>query len=201
MAKERLPGDSLNRDFFERKTDNVARQLLGCVLIRRIDDSLLSGRIVETEAYLPDGDPAAHAFVGQTLRNKVLFGQAGFSYVFRIHGQNCLNVVAESEGIPGCVLIRALEPIGGIDLMRNNRNRKVKREEEVTNGPGKLCQSLRIDRNLNGVDLTSLDSPLFICGSNDNVDIDVVITKRIGITKAADEHLRFAIKENRFVSR
>lgn len=200
MTKENLYRNPLNRDFFERKTEEVARQLLGCILVREVENSLLSGRIVEVEAYLPDGDPAAHAFIGQTLRNKVLFGQAGFSYVFRIHGQNCLNVVAEPEGIPGCVLIRALEPVGGIDLMRNNRKRRVEREEELTNGPGKLCQSLRIDLNLNGVDLTYPGSPLIVCGS-DGADIGVVVTRRVGITKAADEQLRFTIKGNRFVSK
>lgn len=130
----------LSRSFFDRPTLQVARELLGMYLVRREGAKLLCGRIVETEAYVGPEDKASHASRGRTVRNAVMFGPPGFTYVYQIYGMYyCLNLVTERESYPAAVLIRALDNIRGI--------------EELANGPGKLCRALRVDRRLNGVDL------------------------------------------------
>lgn len=199
MEKDSQP---LFRDFFNRKTVEVAKGLLGKTLVREIDGEILIARIVEVEGYLGEHDPAAHASFRKTDRTKILYGHPGYAYIFQMHGQNCLNAVAEERGSPGCVLIRGGEPIKGIEKMREFRSKSKKeiKDIEIANGPGKLCQALNIDMSLYGADMTSSDSPLQIHeGDNENFEIET--SKRIGITKAADWELRFTIKDNKFVSR
>jgi DNA-3-methyladenine glycosylase len=143
-----------------------------------------SGIIIETEAYLGTDDLAAHSVVGITGRTKVIFGEPGHAYVYLNYGiHECLNIVAEPEGIPGCVLIRALKPVDGIEVMRERR----KHAQDLAGGPGKLTQALAITRALNGADVTS--GPLTIRDLGRNPEIQ--ITKRIGIAKSTELPLRF----------
>lgn len=181
----------LSREFFSRKTVEVARDLLGKNLVRKIDDKTLVARIVEVEAYLGERDPAAHASFGRTERTEPLYGGPGHAYIFRIHGYNCLNAVVEPRNVPGCVLIRAAEPILGLGLMREFRQRKGGEDRGLTDGPGKLCQALNIDMSLCVADMTSANSPLRICEDYSDESFEIEVSKRIGITKAADWKLRF----------
>lgn len=158
-----------------------------------------SGRIVETEAYLGLQDRAAHSFRGITPRTRVLFGQPGHAYVYLIYGMyECLNVVAEPEGSPGCVLIRALEPLQGIPRMRRRRP-GARGVEDLANGPGKLTLALGISRRHNGADFTK--GSLTIHASARSEALRIGVSSRIGIRHCADWPLRFFIEGNRFVSR
>jgi DNA-3-methyladenine glycosylase len=187
----------LPRSFYERPTERVARELLGKVLVHRVAGAVLAGRIVEVEAYLGEHDPAAHASAGRTSRTEVLFGPGGHAYVYLIYGvYDCLNLVAEPTGSPGCVLVRALEPLEGIEQMQRHRN--VERIEALASGPGKLTRAMGITRAHNGVDVTR--GSLTVC-SDGIAPARIVVGPRIGITKAADWPLRFHIAGNRFVSR
>jgi DNA-3-methyladenine glycosylase len=142
----------LNRSFYERPALEVARDLLGKVLVRRLNRQNLSGRIVETEAYVGPHDLACHASKGRTPRTDVMFGPPGYAYVYMIYGFHfCLNAVTEAEGFPAAVLIRAFEPLGNIGVMR--RLRDAGRETDIASGPGKLCKALSIDKTLNRADL------------------------------------------------
>jgi DNA-3-methyladenine glycosylase len=186
----------LPREFYNRPAIEVARALLGTVLVH----GATSGRIVETEAYLGPQDRAAHSWRGITPRTRVLFGEPGHAYVYLIYGMyECLNVVAEPEGSPGCVLIRAVEPLGGIALMRRRRRPGARGIEDLANGPGKLTLALGISRRHNGADFTR--GPLTIHPSASLEKIDVGVSPRIGIRHCADWPLRFFIAESRFVSR
>ena len=186
-------------DFFKGTTEEVAKKLLGKILVRVISGKILFGKIVETEAYLDENDLASHSAVGMTERNKVMFGEAGLAYVYFTYGMHyCFNVVTGEVGKGSAVLIRSLEPIDGIDLMK-----KFRQKDDVhilTNGPAKLCQALKIDKRLNGVDLKT-SNEIFIAEPDKNEKFEVVITKRIGIEKSKDLLLRFYIKENKFVSK
>jgi DNA-3-methyladenine glycosylase len=186
-------------DFFKGTTEEVAKKLLGKILVRVIGGKILSGKIVETEAYLDENDLASHSAVGMTERNKVMFGEAGLAYVYFTYGMHyCFNVVTGEVGKGSAVLIRSLEPIDGIDLMK-----KFRQKDDVhilTNGPAKLCQALKIDKKLNGVDLKT-SNEIFIAEPDKNEKFEVVITKRIGIEKSKDLLLRFYIKENKYVSK
>jgi DNA-3-methyladenine glycosylase len=185
----------LDRDFYARPAIEVARDCLGKILVR----GGTAGRIVETEAYLGTDDRAAHAWRGVTNRTRVLFGPPGHAYVYFIYGMyECLNFVAEEEGKAGCVLIRALEPLAGIDSMRRRRP-AAKRLEDLASGPGKLTLALGITRKQNGADLTQ--SSLHVRQQPTEPPFDVSVTPRIGITHCADWPLRFFIAGNRFVSR
>ena len=142
----------LDRLFYARDTLTVARELLGQRLVRLLDGQRVAGRIVEVEAYIGEEDQACHAACGRTARNAVMYGPAGVAYVYFIYGMHhCFNVVTEREGFPAAVLVRAIEPVEGIEAMRWNRPGR--RGKELTNGPAKLCYALAIDRALNGVDL------------------------------------------------
>lgn len=178
--------EKLSREFYTQDTIEAAKALLGKVLIHKTDAGTLSGRIVETEAYLHD-DPACHASRGMTKRNKVMFGEPGHAYVYFTYGFHyCLNFVTQSKGIPEAVLIRALEPLEGIDTMMKNRNKT--REKDLCSGPGKLTQALGIDLALNGEDL--LSDHIYVV--DDEVDPgEIISTTRIGIKLAADELWRF----------
>jgi len=192
----------LPRTFYDRSTLLVAQDLLGTLLVREYHGRLLVGRIVETEAYAGLEDTASHASVGKTERNAVMFGQPGYAYVYLIYGMHhCLNVVTESVGFPAAVLIRALEPIRGIETMRQLRNGRPDRE--LTNGPGKLCQALAIDRRLNGHDLCA-GHLLWIAKGTPVPQGKIVAGPRVGIrgdARALSAPWRFAIRDNPFVSR
>jgi DNA-3-methyladenine glycosylase len=194
----------VTRDLFEPSARAVAPALLGLWLIRRTAADLCGGPIVETEAYLAD-DPACHAFGGQTARNRVMWGPPGLAYVYFIYGNHyCVNAVCRPKGIAEAVLIRAIEARLGLELMKQRRSDKAL--HDLTNGPGKLCAALDIDRKLDGADLCDPQSPLFIAANPDREDYlahtgPIVATRRIGITKAADLPLRFYLQGSPFVSR
>ena len=173
----------------------VARALLGKILVH----GRTASRIVETEAYLGLTDAAAHAFRGLTARTEVIFGHPGHAYVYLIYGMyECLNIVAEPHGSPGCVLIRALEPLCGIESMRRRRP-GVKRVEDLANGPGKLTLAMSITRRHNGADLTR--GPLTIHPPEREEPFEIAVSPRIGITKNSDWPLRFYITGSHFVSK
>ena len=203
-------GGPVSRDLFARDPRRAARELLGKVLVRREGSELLTGRIVEVEAYLGEGDLAAHAAAGLTERNRVIFGPPGRAYVYFIYGNYyCLNVSCEQEGRAGCLLIRALEPLAGFETMA--RNRKVPFApcsalaarplvlRKLTSGPGRLCQAFGITR--------ARDNDKDLCAAGDLYIADdgfrpakIATTPRIGITKSASEKLRYVIAGNAFVS-
>ena len=194
----------LERPFYARNPRRVARELLGKVLVRQEAGKRLTARIVEVEAYLGANDPASHSYSGKTLRNAVLFGPPGYAYIYFIYGNHyCLNVSCNPDGKAGGVLFRALEPISGIDEMALARDIEVhgpKDLPKLTSGPGRLAEAFGITRERdNGGDLTSTDSSLWI-GDDGHPAGKIQITPRIGITKAADELLRYFIRGNRFVS-
>jgi DNA-3-methyladenine glycosylase len=194
----------MSRAFFEPSARVVAPALLGCWLVRQTPQGVCGGPIVETEAYL-DGDPACHAYKGRTTRNRVMWGPPGVAYVYFIYGNHyCVNAVCRPEGIAEAVLIRAIEATVGVEFMF--KRRAVKAARQLTNGPGKLCAALDIDRRLDGVDLCDSGSPLFIAENPDRAGFlrhagPAVTAKRIGITKAADLALRFYLQGSDFVSR
>ncbi len=234
MSAAHLPGRLMKRSFFEDAVEHVAPCLLGKLLVRRRGESeLLAGRIVEVEAYLgphhATPDAAAHSYRGPTPRNQVMFGPAGHAYVYAIYGMHfCMNITCEPVGRAGCVLLRALEPVLGLDAMARNRglprSRQVRRKDEATrtgifsvseergfratkkdlhalaSGPGRLCQALAITRAAhNGVDLLDARSPLQVRDDGFGAE-SVLVTKRIGIRHAADLPLRFCLADHRCVS-
>lgn len=188
--------ERLERGFFARPTLAVARDLLGCRLVRTLAGRRVSGIIIETEAYIGEEDQASHASVGRTARNAVMYGPPGHAYVYLIYGvHHCLNVVTEVEGFPAAVLIRALRPDEGIEIMR--RHRPGRPDAELTNGPGKLCQALSIDLTLNGLDLVT-DERLFIERDHPVDEQQILTTARIGVRgdeTAITAPWRFVIKE------
>jgi DNA-3-methyladenine glycosylase len=189
--------------FYEQDTISTAQDLLGCFLEHTEKSGTVIGRIVETEAYMVN-DEAAHSFRGKTKRNGVLFGPVGHAYVYFIYGKHCcLNAVTGKEGSGEAVLIRALEPVGGLEIMQQRRRTQI--PQNLCSGPGKLTQALGVTLRCNGVSL--VDSRLRILSPSQFPDYtpvrdqDIVSTTRIGITKSIDLPLRFMIKGNRFVSR
>jgi DNA-3-methyladenine glycosylase len=192
----------LPRQFYGRDPREVSWDLLGKVLVRREGRKLLAGRIVEVEAYLGDDDPAAHAAAGKTLRNAVLFGPPGRSYVYFIYGNHyCFNVSCLPDGIAGGVLFRALEPLVGIAAMARARGLSDNGNPHLlTSGPGRMAEAFGITREHdNGKDVTSTKSDLWIADDGYRA-AQIVTTTRIGITKAAKLPLRFLIAGNPFVS-
>jgi DNA-3-methyladenine glycosylase len=202
-----LLGKLLTRAFFEAPPERVARRLLGKILVQKTKGRRpIAGRIVEVEAYLgphsKTADPAAHTHRGPTPRNQVLFGPAGHAYVYFIYGMySCMNVSCEQEGHGGGVLIRALEPVAGIEQMARNRGLAPGAAAcELTSGPGKLCQALGITRSAdNGLDLTDPSSPLQLLDDGTRAG-RILVTRRIGIRHAVELPLRFAIAGNGCVS-
>jgi DNA-3-methyladenine glycosylase len=193
----------LPRSFYDRDPRLVGPELLGKVLVRREGRKRLTGRIVEVEAYLGAEDPAAHASIGKTARNAVLFGPPGYAYVYFIYGNHyCLNVSCLPDGTPGGILFRALEPVGGIEKMFQLRGIPEESDlRRLTSGPGRLAAAFGITRERdNGKDLTSGRSDLYI-GDDGSPPPRMLITKRIGITKAAEMPLRYIVAGNKFVSR
>ena len=188
-------GPILKRQFYCRPAIEVARDLLGKLLVH----GPTSGIIVETEAYLGGDDLAAHTARGITDRTRVIFGPPGHAYVYFIYGMYvCLNLVAEPEGQPGCVLIRALEPAGGLEIMRRRRP-AARKLEDLASGPGKLTLALGITRAQNGADVTR--GALVARAPSEPRKIEIAVSPRIGITQCADWPLRFFVRGNRFVSK
>ena len=181
----------ITREFYQSDPSLVAQELLGKYLVRKLDENILIGKIVETEAYLGKNDPAAHAFKGKTRRNAVLFGEAGIAYIFSIHRYHCFNVVTETIDMPSGVLVRAVEPVEGIAMMQQLRGVDI--GKGFTDGPGKVCQALDITRALNGVDLTSSNSPLYIIEGESVPFERIEKSERIGLSKGSDLLLRFHI--------
>jgi DNA-3-methyladenine glycosylase len=200
----------LKADFFNRDPRRVARSLLGKLLIRKTPGGILAGRIVETEAYLGQGDAAAHSAAGQTARNSVLFGPPGLAYVYFIYGNHyCLNVSCLPDGVPGGVLFRALEPVAGINQMAKARGIELPKEtglwkisllKKISSGPGRMSEALDVTRERdNGKSLVSTRSDLRIVDDGYRVR-RVMVTPRIGIVKSAEQPLRYFIAGNPFVS-
>lgn len=196
----------LPHSFYSRSAPYVAKDLLGKILVRRIGQTTLSGKIVEVEAYLGKKDPASHAYRGKTRRNEVMFGEGGHLYVYFTYGMHfCANVVTGKKDLGEAVLIRAIEPLDGIDLMKRNRGftdvrhfQGVRYLYTLTNGPAKLCEALGIKREDNGTDLhgdkiflTEGKSPKSIIGTS----------TRIGITRGKEKKWRFFLKGNEWVSK
>jgi DNA-3-methyladenine glycosylase len=188
----------LPRSFFDRDPVTVARELLGTLLCYDDRGLMLVGRIVETEAYLAADDPASHGYRGQTSRNVAMFGSPGHAYVYAMHRYHCLNVVTQGESVPSAILLRAVEPLQGMEVMFPRR-----RTECYTNlasGPGKLCQAFGIDRSLDQWDLTQRRR-LWLAEPGSETEIDIVTTPRIGVTSAQDLLLRFCDAASACLSR
>jgi DNA-3-methyladenine glycosylase len=186
LARQTLPID----------TAAFARYLIGKIVVRKLPEGVVSGRIVETEAYVV-GDAAGHGYRGMTPRNRSLFLERGHAYVYVAYGvSNMLNVSSETAGIGTGVLIRALEPLEGIPIMRLNRG--IERLCDLTRGPGRLCAALRVDRSLDGVDLCE-EGPLWL-GCDDHEGDEIGQSIRIGISRDADRPLRFYLRDSPFVS-
>ncbi len=192
------PGPILPPDFFERTTETVARELLGKVLVTSFGQDVTAGRIVETEAYLGVGDPGSHAATrGITPRNRVMYGPPGHAYVYFTYGNHhMLNLVTCAEGTAGAVLIRAIEPTQGIEVMVARRGGRT--GVDVTNGPGKLAQALGIDMSHNGMELAG---SIVVLEGQAPPPADVSASGRIGLARGHDLQLRFYISGNPFVSK
>jgi DNA-3-methyladenine glycosylase len=189
-------GGILPRSFYAGDTVDVAKKLLGKILVHETANGITAGKIVETEAYI-QGDPACHASRGMTPRNRVMFGAPGHAYVYFIYGlYYCFNVVTAPTGVGEAVLIRALEPLKGIGLMQARRKRE--RLTELCSGPARLVQAMGITREHNGVDLTG--GQLYVSNGEES-SLHFVTTTRIGIKEGADLPLRFYLADNSFVSR
>ena len=198
-ARRSRPAPPLPAAFYARNTEAVARDLLGAVLECRTPAGIAAGRIVETEAYVGEHDLACHAAAGRTARTEPLYGAPGIAYVYFIYGMYwCFNAVTRAENEPSAVLVRALEPLAGIDLMRKRRP-KVRRDVDLTNGPGKLCLALGIGRSHNGRPLQR--PPVVIRSGSAVPDSGVTVTPRIGISQAADWPLRWFVTGNPYVSK
>ncbi|MCB2203714.1 DNA-3-methyladenine glycosylase [bacterium] len=186
-------------EFYRRPVLTVARELLGKIFVRKLDGQLLSGRIVEVEAYHQDGDESAHSYGGEKGRNRVMFRDGGLLYVYFTYGMHfCMNVVVEGEGTGAAVLLRAIEPMDGIEVMRENRGGD-KKDVDLSNGPAKLCQALGIAREENGLPLDG--------GVVGILDVEAVssskiaVSTRIGISRSKELPWRFFLENNPFVSR
>jgi DNA-3-methyladenine glycosylase len=199
MKPKKLP-----RSFYQQETVSVARGLIGTLLWRRIEGVFVAARIVETEAYLGANDPASHARGGlRSKRNEAMYGEGGHAYVYFTYGMHwCMNVVTQEAGIAEAVLLRAAEPVRGVELMRERRP-KAKRDSDLMSGPGKLCMALAIDRALDGAPLDG--SEMFITEPDATVaPADIVVSSRIGVGYAGDAAhwpLRFYLRGSEHVSR
>ena len=196
--------NSLPPEFYGRDTEQVARDLLGTILVSTIGGPRVSGRIVETEAYIGPHDPASHGAerIGRTLRNVSMFGPPGIAYVYRIYGVHwCLNAVTHEEAYPAAVLIRAVEPLDGMGVMMQRRFGVYApgRERQLASGPGKLAAAFAIDGAVDGHRLDH--APLWIEPGVPISGRDIVSGPRIGITRAADWPLRFCVRDSAWLSR
>jgi len=196
-AKASAAGGRLGRSFFSRYTPDVARDLVGCVLVREIGGRALTGRIVEVEAYRGSDDPASHSYRGMTKRNVLMFGDPGHVYVYFSYGNHwCLNITTEGKGKPGAVLLRALEPLEGIREMEKRRG--TTEAKNLTSGPGKLTKALGIDGTMNGEDVVTSKRLYVLEGE---APADVAASSRIGISVGVKQQWRYFVKGNPNVSR
>lgn len=194
----------LKREFYTRNLLSVSKDLLGKVIVFNSGNKVMSGKIVEVEAYHGDYDQASHAFNGKTKRNEVMFEEGGHLYVYFTYGAHfCANVVVGKKGKGIAILIRAVEPIDGIDMMIKNRfEQKIISSTQMfnlTNGPGKFCKAFGINKKQNGIDLTG--DKIYILDQPKLQRNKIVTSKRIGITRSVDLEWRFFIKDNLYVSR
>jgi DNA-3-methyladenine glycosylase len=194
----------LERYFYTRDLITVSREILGKILVKKDGRAILSGKIVEVEAYDGSIDEAAHTFIGKTKRNEIMFSEGGYLYVYFTYGAHyCCNVVTGKAGKGTAILIRALEPCMGVSLMalnRYGRNPESDREKfNLTNGPGKVCRALSIDNQHYGIDLTG--NKIYLLEQPEINNNQIVVSKRIGIKKSVDLPWRFYIKDNPYVSR
>lgn len=197
-ARRSRLGAPLPHAFYDRPTEVVSRELLGALIECTTDEGVTRGTIVETEAYLGPDDPACHAAAGLTRRTLHLFGPPGRSYVYLIYGMYwCFNAVTRERGHGSAVLVRAVSPTDGVELMRRRRP-KVKRDRDLTNGPGKLCLAMGIVGSMSGASLRT--GPVVIRAGTAIPDADVVVTPRIGITQAAEWPLRYLVRDDPYVS-
>ncbi|MBX4196015.1 DNA-3-methyladenine glycosylase [Candidatus Pacearchaeota archaeon] len=184
----------LQEEFFNRSTIQVAKDMLGCYIVSESKEGRTVGKIVETEAYLSD-DPGSHTFKGKTKRNEVMFGPPGRAYVYFIYGaHHCINIVTQKAGMGEAVLIRALEPISGIDIMKKRRGKED--IYELCSGPGKLVVALGIDKTFNGLELNKRIKML-----EQQEKPTIVATTRVGLSNGKDLPYRFYIRDNPFISR
>ncbi len=197
VSKSSVRQSALSAEFFDRHVEDVAPELLGKVLVRSTRQGVVAGRIVEVEAYRATDDPACHAAKGMTPRNEVMFGEAGVAYVYAIHSRWCLNAVTDRDGVPSAVLIRAVEPVCGIEEIRLRRSKA--RELDYARGPGRLCEAFDIDKRLNGHTLTDTQR-LWICNAEETPPFQVQVSPRIGVTSGHELPLRYFIDGSRYVS-
>jgi DNA-3-methyladenine glycosylase len=202
--KDHLSAKKLRKSFYRRELLDVAKSLLGKILVKVDGKNILSGKIVEVEGYHGDFDKAAHSFRGITKRTEIMFETGGYLYVYFTYGaHHCCNVVTGKKGQGTAVLIRAVEPLSGIDSMIKNRfERKLKNNKEIfnlTNGPGKTCQAFGIDKKHSGIDLTG--NEIFILDGEEIKSKDIGVSKRIGITRSVELPWRFFVKNNPYLSR
>ncbi len=190
--------NTLPRKFYERDARIVAKELLGQILVRVYKNNILAGKIVETEAYLGRDDPASVARRSKVPYSELMWEDPGTAFIYAVHGNWLLNIVTMPRGKASAVLIRAIEPINGIEIMM--KNREVADTKNLTNGPGKLTKALAIDKRFNGVDVTKQRSPIKICRGFDE-NFEIVRRHRIGVSKDLEEPLRFYIKDSKFVSK
>ncbi|MCK5125470.1 MAG: DNA-3-methyladenine glycosylase [candidate division Zixibacteria bacterium] len=190
-----ITGQKLPREFYLKSTVTVAKELLRKTIVYNSSSGIIAGDIVETEAYVGREDPACHAAVGKTDRNAVMFGPGGFSYVYFIYGMyNCFNIVTEQEGFPAAVLIRAVEPVAGIDILMANSPAK---DSKFSNGPGKFCRAFGITREHNGLDLCN--NTIYIIDQKVKAP-EIGISPRIGIKKAKEKPWRFFDCDSCYIS-
>ena len=192
----------MNHLFFRQDTVELARKLLGCLLIHRTPDGVAGGMIVETEAYVGAIDKACHAYRNRSERTEIMYHDGGYAYVYFIYGMHhCFNVVTGLEGEGNAVLIRALEPVIGLELMQRRRNTKTL--QNLCSGPGKLCKALAITKNEYGMDICAANSPLQLIQYRHIPNADIIATPRINVAyaeEAAAWPWRFYVKENPYVS-
>jgi len=196
MMPMSLAGTRLLRTFYFRPTLDVARDLLYKTLVYEHPDGLIAADIVEVEAYIGEDDPACHAAPGKTGRNAIMYGPGGYAYIYFIYGMyHCFNIVTERSGFPAAVLVRAAEPVAGVDLMRRNSPPSCRKP---TDGPGKLCRAFGLTREQNGLDLTA--GKLYLLDRGKKA-AEVMTSRRIGIKKAIDRRWRFFDAKSPFISR
>ncbi len=192
----RLSEGRLPRSFYLRPTLDVARDLIRKTIVYHHPRGILAGDIVEAEAYIGEDDPACHAAVGLTERNRVMYGSGGFSYIYFIYGMyHCLNVVTEQRRFPAAVLIRAVEPVAGREIMAANSPAAC---TKLTDGPGKLCRAFGLTRRQNGLDLTG--SVLYLIDRGQGAP-EIGTSQRIGVRRGADRRWRFFDQDSAYVSR
>ncbi len=196
--------NKLNKSFYTRDVITVAREALGKIFVRIENGEKLSGKIVEVEAYHGETDESAHSYFGVTKRNKVMFETGGLFYVYFIYGIHyCCNIVTGKQGEGDAVLLRGIEPLSGIEKMAFNRYNKsdisgIKRIN-LSNGPGKICQAFKINRDQNGINLT--DNTIYLLDNEKVKEKEIASKKRIGIKRSKDLQWRFYIKNNQYVSK